>query len=368
MLAVWAVDAGRVRRGQLVPLECSAVLRDCDVGTWSVAVRDDALARRIAAGWRLIMVDDGELIVSGPVVAFGSDVGEGRVVLSGVDDLCHVADRLVYPDPSLPADAQTTDAYYKRSGPAETVVRDLIDSNAGAGAIVARRAAGVVVDASQGRGAAVSTNLRFKNLLEESRALCRIGGVTFTAMQESDGQIWVRFRVPQDLSRRVRFTRQNGGMLAGSYELQGPSVTDVVVAGQGEGAARTIVERSQASLWGRRIEQFQDRRDTDEVADLEQAGDETLADGAAGASASVEVQEVPGCRFGTDYRLGDTVTAEFGGTTVVEPVRSAEVQWDGHGRTVRLSLGDHEQDDDRSPAWVRFVRDLSGRVRGLETR
>jgi len=367
MLVVWAVDAGRVRRGQLVPLECSAVLRDCDVGTWSVAVRDDALARRIAAGWRLIMVDDGELIVSGPVTGFGSDVGEGQVLLSGVDDLCHVGDRLVFPDPSKAADAQSTDAYYRRSGPAETVVRDMIDANAGVGAIVARRAAGVVVDASQGRGADVSTNLRFKNLLVEARSLARLGGISFHARQDGD-TIRVGFTEHRDLSRRVRFTWQNGGLLGGSYELQAPSVTDVVVAGQGEGTARTIIERSQASVWGRRIELFQDRRDTDDVADLVQAGDEALADGAEGASASVEVQEVPGCRFGTDFRLGDTVTAEFGDTTVVEPVRSAEIEWDGHGRAVRLSLGDHEQDDDRSPAWVRHVRDLSVRGRGWEAR
>ena len=364
MLTVWAVDPGRVRRGHLSPLECSVVLRDCDVGSWTVTVEDDDLARRVVEGWRLIIVDD-DLVVSGPVLRFGTDVAERSVTLEGVDDMIHLADRLVYPDPQASAESQGSEAYYRRSGPAETVIRNMIFYNAGQAALVDRRA--LVVASTAGRGATVSTNLRFKNLLEECRSLARLGGVQFMVVQEWDNRIVCRFRVPQDLSRRVRFTPQSG-LAAGSYSLAGPTVTHVVVAGQGEGTARTLIERSQSSSWGRRVEQFQDRRDTDDLADLEQAGAETLADGAEGATAQVEVQEVPGCRFGTDFLLGDTVTAEFGAATVSEPVRQVELSWDGHGRTVSVTLGDHESDDDQSPAWVRYVRDLNSRVRGLETR
>lgn len=368
MLALWAVDEGRVRRGQLEPLECSAVVRDMDVGTWSVSVSDDDLARQVAAGWRLIIVDDGDLIMSGPVLTFGADLAADAVVLSGVDDLSLIADRVTYPDPSASAESQTAAAYYRRTGPAETVVRDMIHLNAASGAIVARRAAGLSVAASQGRGSSVSTNLRYNNLLAEARALARLGGVSFTAEQDLGTQISVRFRVPQDLSRQVRFTRQNGGLTGGSYELTAPTATDVLVAGQGEGTARTIKEYSQASSWGRRIELFKDQRDTDDADELAQAGAEALAEGAAGASATVEASEVPGLKFGADFQLGDTVSAEFGAATISEPVRSAEISWDGHGRTVKLKLGDHESEDDQSPAWVKHVRNLSARVRGLETR
>ena len=367
MLAVWAVDPNRIRRGQLDVLDCAAVVRDADVGTWTVTVADEALARRIGDGWRILIADDSHTI-SGPVLSYGADLADRSVTLTGEDDLTLPGSRLVYPDPTRAATAQTTDAYYKRTGPAETVIRDMIHDNLGAGALAVRQADGLAVAASQGRGSTVTTNLRFKNLLEESRALARAGGVTFSASQEDDGQIWVRFRTPRDLTRRVRFNQQNGGLAAGSYQLNGPTVTSVLVAGQGEGTARTITEHLQDTTWGRRIEVFQDRRDTDDPAELEQAGTDTLAEGAAGAAATVEVNEVPGHRFGTDYQLGDRVSVEFGAVTITAPVRAVELSWDGHGRTAQLSLGDHQADDDQDPAWVKHVRDLNARLRGLETR
>lgn len=47
-LVVWAVDSGRVRRGHLQALECTAVLRDADVGSFQVTVpAGDELSRRI---------------------------------------------------------------------------------------------------------------------------------------------------------------------------------------------------------------------------------------------------------------------------------------------------------------------------------
>ncbi|WP_298176876.1 hypothetical protein, partial [Saccharomonospora sp.] len=65
---------------------------------------------------------------------------------------------------------------------------------------------------------------------------------------------------------------------------------------------------------------------------------------------------------------GDTVTVELGPATIAEPVRAVELSWDGHGRTASLTLGDHDQADDKVPAWVKKIRDLDARVRGIEVR
>ena len=368
MLTVWAIDPGRVRRGQLQPVACTAVLRDADVGTWQVTVPDDALAARMRDGWRLLIQDGGETIVSGPITSISPDLADKSVTLTGVSDLTHVADRLTYPNPALPGGQQTSDAYYKRTGPAETVVRDMIHVNAGAGAIAVRRADGFTVAASLGRGATVTTNLRYKNLLEESRVLARLGGVTFDAVQEQDGRVVLRFRVPADRSRSVRFTAGNGGVTGGTYSLAAPTATTVLVAGQGEGTARNIIERSRPTTWGRRIEVFKDQRNTDDAAELEQSATEQLDEGAAGAGASFTVAETPGLVYGADYQLGDTVTVELGSATISEPVRAVELSWDGHGRTAALTLGDHDQADDKTPAWVKRVKNLDARVRGMEVR
>ena len=368
MLTVWAVDPGRVRRGGLEVLECTVILREMDIGTWQVTVRDDELSRRVGEGWRVLVMDDGEEITSGRVLTYGGDEDGDAFTFAGEDDLADPAARLVYPDPSRSGEAQTSAAYYVRRGPAETVVRDMIHANAGTGAIASRRIAGFTVTASQGRGTEVSTNLRFKNLLEESRALARLGGVTFSAIQEEDSRTVLRFREPRDLSRRVRFARGNGGLETGTWSVTAPTVTSVLVAGQGQGTARTIEEHAtDPGPWGLRIEQFQDRRDTDDAAELEQAGTETLAEGAESASASVSTTELEGLRFGRDFLLGDTVLADFGRAQIIEPVRAAELSWDGHGRTAKLTLGDHAQDEDQDPAWVKHVRALGRRQRGLET-
>lgn len=365
-LTVWAIDPDRIRRGQLAPSACTAVLRDADVGTFQVTASSDELAARMRGGWR-VLIQDGRTVVSGPVTEIAPDLAEKTVTFTGVSDLVHVEDRIVYPDPGRAAEAQTADAYYKRKGPAETAIRDMIHANAGTGAIPERRVDGFTVTSSQGRGTVVSTNLRYKNLLEEARNLGRLGGVTFDAVQEQDSRIILRFRVPMDRARAVRFSDSNGGVTDGSYSLAAPTATTVLVAGQGVGTDRTILERHRATTWGRRIEMFKDQRDTDEQDQLEQSATDQLDDGQAGATASFTVTETPGLVYGDDYQLGDTVTAQLGTAVITEPVRAVELTWDGHGRTAALTLGDHDQADDKTPAWVKHVKKLDARVRGLET-
>src|SRR5690606_19816788 len=125
--------------------------------------------------------------------------------------------------------------------------------------------------------------------------------------------------------------------------------------------ARNIIERARASSWGRRVEAFKDQRDTDDADELEQSAVEQLDEGAASASATFVAGDVPGLRFGVDYRLGDTVSVEIGRAIVSEPVRQVELSWDGHGRTARLSLGDHDSADDRAPKWVSKIKKLDAR-------
>lgn len=366
MLTVWVIDPDRGRRGHLRATSATAVLRDADVGTYSVTVPAGPAVAQIGEGWRLLLQDGDQTVLSGPVEKIAPNLKEEEVTLTGVSDLVHLADRLTFPDPSQAAEAQGA-GYWVRSGPAARVIDELVLRNVGSGALASRIVPGFALAVAQGGnlGATVSANLRFKIVLEEARALARLGGVTFDAVQEGS-LIVMRFRVPADRSRSVRFTGRSGGIEDGAYSLAAPTATAVLVAGQGVGAARTIIERSRPSSWGRRIEVFKDQRDTDDAAELEQSATEQLDDGAAGATATVTVTESPGRRFGTDFALGDTVSVEFGAATVAEPVRAVELAWDGYGRTAKLTLGDHDQADDQTPAWVKKIRRLDARVRGME--
>lgn len=367
MLTVWAVDPGRVRRGQLVPLGCTVVLRDADVGTFQITVpSDDVLSQQMGPGWRVI-IQDGGTILSGPLTTPSEITTERTRELTGVSDLQHVQDRGIYADPSKAWTGQTAEGKYVASGPAETVIRNLVHANVGTGAIVARRQDGFTVATSQGRGKTVKINDADKKLLETIRPLARTGGITFDAVQEDDGRIVFRFRIPVDRSRSVRFTERNGGLVEGTYALAAPTVNVVLAAGQGTGTYLNRREYVRATTWGRRVEDFLDQTSTDDDAEIKQAADEALDEGREGATASIKAQEVPGLRYGTDFSLGDTVTVEFDGATVSEPVRQVELEWDGHGRTASLTLGDHESADDNTPKWVKKIKALEKRIRAKET-
>lgn len=370
-LTVWAVSPDRVRRGHLVPLECTAVLRDADVGTFSLAVpASDALSLRMVAGWRVIIQDGEQTILSGPVTEISESVADSTRTLNGVSDLQHLADRRIYADPFKPWSQQTAEGLFTMSGPAARVIDYLVHKNVGSAALPARQVDGFSLPVPYGGdlGSAVKISERGKPLLEECRKLARLGGVTFDAAQEDGGWIEFRLRVPVDRSRSVRFTEQNGGLLEGAYSLVPPTVTAALAAGQGTGTYLNMREHTRSTTWGRRVEEFLDQNSTDDDAEIKQAADEMLDEGREGASASFTAQEVPGLRFGTDYRLGDTVTVEFGGATVSEPVRSVELAWDGHGRTASLTLGDHDAADDKAPKWVAKYKKLDARVRSQEVR
>lgn len=357
------IDPAGVQRQAVEVTACTAVLRDCGVGTWQIEATADTVAQ-VGEGWRVLIPG----VCSGPVTSREMGVQDQQpvVTLTGVSELTALADHLTYPVPSKAATDQSEDAYYRASGPAETVIRGLVHVNAGTGALAARRTPFFTVTTSQGRGSTVTVETRWKNVLDEAVALARTGGVTFDAIWEG-AQAVLRFRVPRDLSRRCRFGGPLGGLDDVKLSLNAPTVTDVVVAGQGQGTARAIRSYSSATTWGRRVEAFKDRRDTEDAAEYDKAGADALAEGAASATASFTLSEVPGLVYGTDYQLGDTVTVTYGGVQVSEPVRQVELTWDGHGRTAKVILGDHDQADDNTPVWVAKIRALDARLRVQET-
>ena len=340
-----------------------------------MTLADDDLSRSVVEGWRVIASEDSQTIFSGTVLSYGGDVGDESLTISGIDDTALLGFRVTYPDPTKPAEQQSDAAYWKRSGLAGTLLDELIYRNIANGAISTRQFPFVFMDRGStsggiGKGSMVSINTRYKNVLEEARALARAGGVTFWADQpDGTTNTFFRFRVPEDLTSWAWFSRgDGGGLTGGTYTLNAPTVTNVLVAGQGQGTDRTIKEHwVPPGPWGLRIEQFQDRRDTDDPAELEQAGTDTIAEGAASASATVEVEEVPGLVYGVDYRLGDIVRVDFGGAVIDEPVRAVELNGDPFGRTVKLTLGDHAAEDDNNPVWDKQIRALARRLRGLET-
>ena len=351
--------------GFLPALSGKVTLRRNQVSTFDLDVNADHQHwGRFRKGQRVVISDDTGQLIAGPITGTSKEYAGGSrtVIVTGVCDLDSVRGRVTYPNPAQTAQSQS-DGYYRRTGNAGRIITDLVRLNAGQGALAARRA--LHVEAGD-MGPQVTVNTRFKPVLDEALALAG-QEVTFTTWQDDR----VRFGLVEQRDRtlQVRLSTDNDTVTGYTLTDTAPEVTQVLVAGQGEGAARTILPVSgNASDWGTNLEEFRDRRDTDETSELQQAGQERLEEGAAKQSVTLTLADHPRRRFGQHFRLGDTITVSLGvDGTIQDIVQFAELNFSETGRTVKLQVGPTLDELD-APRWVQSHRDLRRDIRAMQTR
>lgn len=296
--------------------------------------------------------------------------GRGLITISWVTHEVWLGRRLAYPDPTAPATQQTNEARWERTGPAEGLIKELIGTNLGPGALPVRRVPRLQIEPlhSPPLGATVSIGTRFQAVSDVARDIAVAGGELTWYIEHLGRDLVFRVRAPRDLSGKVRFSIDSGNLISYRAEPQAPTCTTAIVAGQGEGTERTIIERAvAASPWGR-IESFVDRRDTDDTAELQAAGDAALAEGAERTDLAAEAIDLPDPRlprYGRDYHIGDLVTVELDeGVELADMVTGARLQAPGDG-TYDLSVIIGARDavsDDVTVA----VRNLRQRIAKLE--
>lgn len=361
-----------------------AIPRHNGVGTWALTIPGRALKSEIREAWLargfagVRIVDEDQptapVILSGPITSdvdnWGSgDPHDGTIQVSGISDAHVLADRITYPNPAAAWTAQTTTATYKHpaSGklPAETVIRTLINVNAGPGALAARQVAGLTIEADGGRGLDVRTTTRFENLLELCQRLAAAGQLGFKVEQTPAGALVVGFYVPA-LRPGVLLSPETGTVTAGNAAVEAPTITRALVAGSGEGTARAFRERSSLDAeadWGRRIEVLVDRRESADDDDLDQAGDEALAEGAARGSYQAEIRDGFGAAFGVDYQLGDRISYSWRGVEFTDVVREVVVEAQGGRTTVTPVVG--SEDATATPKLYRRIQRVERTLRRL---
>ncbi|MEV0608134.1 siphovirus ReqiPepy6 Gp37-like family protein [Polymorphospora rubra] len=353
--------------------------REPDSGTFSIPARPDIVAQ-IQPGNRVVVERDGEILTAGPIEApgpyqwsaSGEHAGDGTQTITWADDSAPIAGRVTYPDPAAAATAQTTVSHWTRSATsAEVVMRDLVRLNAGADALAARRIPRLALGALAGVGTSIDFSTRWEPLGDAlRRAALAGGGLGFRTRQVGD-EILFEVYEPRDLTSTVWFSRGLGNLQAITYESTAPTVTAAIVGGQGELTARTIRERvdsTAAATWWR-IERFLDQTQEEDIAALDQAGDEALAEGAETARLAMVTVDTPDQRYGRDYGLSDKVPVEIhDDLVVVEVVRGYHLQ-QAHANAPELVtalIG--SQEASRDPAWVRVGRDLARRLGQQERR
>src|SRR5690606_37639511 len=121
----------------------------------------------------------------------------------------------------------------------------------------------------------------------------------------------------------------------------------VVVLGSGEGAERLIRERTNAdalaaaSEWGRLIERTLDQRGTEEVDEIDAAGDEVLAtNGTQIESLEVTPSDANARELGARWWIGDFVTVNVAGVPVRASIASIRVAVSKDGIYAGATVGD----------------------------
>lgn len=294
--------------------------------------------------------------------------GLGRITVPFSTDEAYVVERVSYPVPTQPATAQAASAVWTGAGNAEAVMRSLVDLNAGPGALAARRVPGLVLGALAGVGGNVSVSTRFQPLGEVLRTLALAGGGLGWRVVQVGTTLEFQVFAPRDLSGTVRFSRGLGNLRKFRWQPKSPTCTVAIVGGQGQGTARTIRERVDAAAvarW-RRIEKFIDQRNTNVLAELDQAGDEALADGAEQLGLETETVDTPRQAFGVQFGLGDRATVELPtGVVLTDVVTSARLTGDAKaGYRVSSTVGTRPQSSDL--AWLAEVRRIRRRLSNLE--
>lgn len=360
------------RRGILPTIGGKAILRLNDPSTFSLDINgDDYLSSRFERGWRITIEDEGMQMLAGTPdkLSRKSNSGVQDLTLSGLDDMAWLKQMITLPNPTNAADSQNQDAYFKATGPADSLVYDLVRKHIGQDARTDYRRPLTVRSPTVG-AQSMSVNSRFKTVIEEVQTLALPAKLVTRFVQDDQLQKTVMtIDRGEDLSRAIRLAESNSGLTGWDMSQEAPAVTQVLVAGQGEGTARTLkLVPGNTNDWGFWALQFQDRRDTNAVDELIQAGKETLEEGREKATITLEIEETPTKRFGKHFWLGDTITVQLkDGTSVTDVVQVADITWSETGRTIKLTIGPVLDEQD-APRWVALAKKLSAQIRALQTR
>ena len=316
-------------------------------------------------GARAIVHVDSVPVMSGRVQAKTGDDSDDLVWSATIlDDFKEVESLLCLPDPANSPTAQTLD-YDRRTGKAETVIKGVIEANS----------TGLTIAPSLGRGATVSASWRFHTPLE--RLDLTAAGLGLRVLQQ-DGELVVDCYEPRTIPQVLA-----PPMVASwSASWSEPTVTRVIAASQGQGAARRVrqlLNPTREAFWGTSSHpfvrtQFMDARDLDtadtsQLADLDRRMAEAMAAGEADVGAKVTLADTAAFAFNspTGYKLGDRVKIRLDPDLpiVTDLIRSITFEEsDQNGFTATPTVGDIALSPTLIP--LRRVKQLGRRVSALE--
>jgi len=245
--------------------------------------------------------------------------------------------------------AYSGSAAASKTGKPDDMLKAIVKEQLGADSGIASRTKLTCAPDLSAGGSAITKAFAYRNVLTVLQEIAEVAKET--------NDVWLGFDVVRTAPGTFEFRTytgqrgQNHGRASGDPRLVGKQYGNlsqavfgtyhadernvVLVAGQGEEDARTLVTRSNnkrmfASKWNRR-EYFKDSRDDSTTAALEADGDAALDEFRPRQVLTGTLHDTPGMQFGIHYQFGDVLSAEAFGYHVDCHVGSVRVRVDQDG-------------------------------------
>ncbi|MFI1796353.1 hypothetical protein ACH427_03185 [Streptomyces sp. NPDC020379] len=261
-------------------IKLDLVLRFNQPGTWQLLVKSGtAQAELLQKGRGIAVYQDGvpEPVFTGGIDAFerywtnDQHTAEGSVFVSGKSDDDLLYGFLAFPAVSAAGSPLPVEKLYSGTdsrpvaGPVGQVIWSEVDRALGGRALPDRRVDGLSTGPGSMVGPEVKDTLRFDSLGTKTEEWLKDKRVGYRfAWSPVSRQIEFQVYECRDLSKQVRFSTDLGNLKQFTWQLKAPTVTRAIVACQGEGSDRYLLQRIDIegeAEWGVMREFLVDRRD-----------------------------------------------------------------------------------------------------------
>jgi hypothetical protein len=254
--------------------------------------------------------------------------------------------------PTAPISSNSHQAF--SSVATETVMKDMVDRNCintsdfDSNLIIPL----LEIDTDQSRGSLIDFNTRLKNLSKELEKAGRGDNIGYEVYIDTTTKKY-KFEVliPTDhtstSSEKVIFTLKLDNIKDLVYvDTDIGSSNYSIVAGQGSGAARTIISTGDAVSGVDLYSNIVDARDLSSTADLTARGNERVEELRPVESFNATIKNIPPFEYETKYKVGDLVTLRDDelGILVDKQILQATEYYQTGELKIELQLGDKPQD------------------------
>ncbi len=235
--------------------------------------------------------------------------------------------------------------YDEFAGAAESALRHYVDANAINPADPDRIVPFLHLPPTDGnRGGTTAQKARFNVLADLLESICAASGLGYRGRWSwDDRRLYFEVLRGVDRSDSVKLSPALGNCtIAGYNESTGLAPSVAVVVGQGEAAARTVVDvATEPGLAGfARRERFVDARDLATETELEQRGAEKLAEDSDTTTLEVEYIRTASYRYGEDFDLGDIIHVEYPDIAAMDArIVAITEEYAREGEKLTLTLG-----------------------------